>query len=261
MHTRTLPISVRLAVLAATVIALTACAHGRDDRYYAPAPYPAPGMAYHDYWYYPAIGCYYDTHAHVYIYYERDHWVRARALPPHLRPHLGRHVTVRSPHDRPYEDHDRHRQQYAPERYRDAAPGGGRPDVWLGPPRREPAPRDRDERRRDERDRNGRPAAGGYGDDRRPGGAPVPHDHREQRQDGQRAPAARDPQAPDLGRPPATAAPAKQPHEAGTRENRRERPQEPNRNANGRPHDDGRRAAPPVQGKPRPAPDGTPDER
>lgn len=155
----------RIALLAVAASVAAGCAYdGNSYDPYRTGPYPydpyyhdGPRVTYYDYWYYPSLGCYYDTRTRYYIYFEHDHWVRARALPPHLRPHLGSHVVVRSPHDRPYEYHHRHREQYAPERYRKPPAGGRGDDVWLGPPRRETPARDRDERRREypERERNG----------------------------------------------------------------------------------------------------------
>ncbi|MFP5507243.1 MAG: hypothetical protein ACLGH6_13690 [Gammaproteobacteria bacterium] len=148
----------RIALLVAVASLTAGCAHVRDD--YDPYPYDpyyhdGPRVTYYDYWYYPALGCYYDTRTRYYIYFESNRWARARVLPPHLRPHLGSHVVVRAPHERPYEYHQRHREQYAPERYRKPDVRGD--DIWLGPPRREVPARDRDERRREypERERNG----------------------------------------------------------------------------------------------------------
>lgn len=114
--------AVRLALSALVAGALMACAPTRDyayesDRdYYESAPYYGPHAAYYDYWYYPEAGFYYDPRIRIYIYQEHDHWIRSPRLPPHLHSHRGGHVTVRSPHDRPYEDHLRHRDRYAPER-------------------------------------------------------------------------------------------------------------------------------------------------
>lgn len=255
--------SARIAILAAAALTLTACAHGRDDHYSTPAPYHRSGVTYHDYWYYPALGCYYDPHARVYLYYERDRWLRARALPPHLRPRLGAHVTVRAPHDRPYEEHHRHRERYKPERYRDAAPYDRDGDVWLGPPRREPSPRYDDRRHQDARDPHRRPPAGVRDDDRRPDSTPAPRDHRDSNQDDRRMPPVRNRQMPDGERPPAAAAPAKRENAARERELRQEQSQPRSRTTHDRPHDDGRRGDPPVRYKPGPRhyPDATPYER
>jgi len=173
-----LSIYVRLALVAAAVGNLSGCV--APGGHYEPAPYyAAPGDYYggyygdyYDYWYYPAIGSYYDPRARLYMYYEHDHWIRSHALPPHYRPYLGNHVTVRSPHDRPYEDHYRHRERYTPERYKSDRNENGPSvrkgeDVWIGAPRRPTPDRDRDDRRPDksnwdngnrnngDRDRNG----------------------------------------------------------------------------------------------------------
>lgn len=186
MKSRRLPSPVRLALMAAAVAALSACAPSRDyayerDRayyyepepdYYEPAEYYAPRAEYYDYWYYPAIGAYYDPRVSVYFYYEHDHWVRSRALPPHYRSYLDHHVTVRSPHDRPYAEHNRHRQRYAPEQYRrehykQPAHDRRNNDAWIGAPRQSNQERDRYERRQDNRDRNDRNQAHDRDYDRR----------------------------------------------------------------------------------------------
>lgn len=144
-----------------------------DREYYAPAPqYSAPQAyygEYRDYWYYPAIETYYDPRVSIYIYQEHNHWVSARALPPHLRPRLGHHVTVRSPHDRPYADHHRHRERYAsgrrdPERYdadrhdgkryKKTPPVRTRDNGRYDAPRQPLAERDRHQRRENDGNRN-----------------------------------------------------------------------------------------------------------
>lgn len=160
----------RLALLAIAAAGLPACVYnnGYDEsgRYYEPAGeyygdyYGDSYGDYDDYWYYPAVGAYYDPRVSLYFYYEHDHWVRARELPRHYHPHLGRHVVVRSPHDRPYAEHYRHRERYTPDRYRDEryrkpAQDHRNDDVWIGAPRRPEPERDRHERRRYDDDRNG----------------------------------------------------------------------------------------------------------
>lgn len=162
MNSAHVSIIARIALLAIAASGLSACAYNHD--YYEPSPYygSADGHYgdyygdYYDYWYYPAIGAYYDPRVSLYFYYEHDHWVRARELPRHYHPHLGRHVVVRSPHDRPYAEHYRHRERYAPERYRDErytkpVPERGDGGAWIGAPRKpESAPRNREP----ERERN-----------------------------------------------------------------------------------------------------------
>jgi len=156
---------VRLALVAAAVGNLSACV--ATGGYYEPAPYYAsPGYYYgdyygdyYDYWYYPAIGGYYDPRARLYMYYEHDHWIRSHALPPHYRPYLGSHVTIHSRHDRPYEDHYKHRERYAPERYKSEryrhTPSDRKDnDIWIGAPRRPTPDRDRDDRRPDNSNRD-----------------------------------------------------------------------------------------------------------
>lgn len=168
----------RLALLAIAASSLSACVY--NNGYHEPGSYYEPAGEYYgnyygesygdhdgdyygdydDYWYYPAVGAYYDPRVSLYFYYEHDHWVRARELPRHYHPHLGRHVVVRSPHDRPYAEHHRHRERYAPDRYRDErhmkpAPDRRNGDVWIGAPRRPEPERDHYERRRYDDDRNG----------------------------------------------------------------------------------------------------------
>lgn len=263
MRAPPLSTSARILILTAAALVLTACAHGRDDYYYAPAPYYGSGVTHYDYWYYPAIGCYYDPHARVYLYYEHDRWVRARALPPRLRPHLGAHVTVRVPHDRPYEEHQRHRERYKPERYRDTVPYDRDGDVWLGPPRREPSPRYDDRRYQDTRDPHRRPPVGVRDDGRRPDSAPAPRDYRDSNRDNRRMPPVLNRQTPDGERPPAAAAPTKRKNTVHERELRQEPSQPRRRNTPDRQYDDGRRGDPPVRYKPSPRyhPDATPYER
>ena len=146
----------RIALIAAIAGVMTACVS--NPHYYDRDPYYSTRVTYYDYWYYPAIGAYYDPHARIYIYYEHDHWIRARALPPRMRTHLGHYVTVRSPHDRPYEEHHRHRQQYQPERYREREHNHRGDDAWIGAPHQQSPQRDRYDRRIESRDpdRNGK---------------------------------------------------------------------------------------------------------
>ena len=146
--------SARIALIATVAAVMTACTSAPG--YYDPGPYYLPRVVYYDYWYYPAIGAYYDPVAHIYIYHEHNHWIRARTLPPRIRPYLGQHVTVRSPHDRPYEEHHRHREQHQPERYRKRDPVHHGADAWIGAPRQQSPQRERDDRRieRHDRDRN-----------------------------------------------------------------------------------------------------------
>ena len=158
MTTHRLSSSIRLAMVAVAAVALTACAssgdYHQDSRgdYYEPAPYYGSRADYYDYWYYPSAGFYYDPRIRIYIYQEHDHWIRARRLPAHLHSHQGRHVTIRAPRDRPYEDHPRHRdrydtERYKQERYRNLSPehrdSGGRVDA----PRQRLPERYRDDRR------------------------------------------------------------------------------------------------------------------
>lgn len=150
-----------IVLLASAAGLMTACAPVRD--YDGPVRIYSPRPAFYDYWYYPAIGSYYDPRARLYLYSENDRWIRARQLPVRVRPYLGRYVVIRSAHERPYEENLRHRERYAPEKYRPARdkkkvqPYERDNDTWIGapqPPRRE---QDRDQRRRidsDDRNRN-----------------------------------------------------------------------------------------------------------
>lgn len=183
MTSPTFPNVARLGLAAVAAACLAGCAHvrgdydpyGYDSHYYDAYPYPASRVAYYDYWYYPALDCYYDSRARIYIYYEHDRWVRARALPPHLRPHLGRHVIVRAPHDRPYEHHNWHREQHAPGHYM-KAPEVRRDATQGGPSRKELPLRNRDGQRhavpyRDrERDTDGMASSRDHNNDRAPVG-------------------------------------------------------------------------------------------
>lgn len=155
----------RLALLAAAAVGLQACAptgyYSEPDAYYAPdADYYGNSYGdYDDYWYYPAVGAYYDPRVSLYFYYEHDHWIHARELPAHYRPYIGRHVVVRSPHDRPYAEHYRHRERYAPDRYRNVryTRPDRRDEVWIGAPRRDGPERDRhDDHRGNDRNDNGK---------------------------------------------------------------------------------------------------------
>ena len=142
----------RIALVVSVTGVMTACVS--DPHYYDPYPYNSSRVVSYDYWYYPAIGAYYDPHSHIYIYHEHDRWIRARELPRPMRSHLGHYVTVRSPNDRPYEEHHRHREQYQPERYREREHTHHGDDAWIGaPPVRSPQP-DRDDRRFDSHDRD-----------------------------------------------------------------------------------------------------------
>ncbi|MGD8590844.1 MAG: hypothetical protein PVG22_18630 [Chromatiales bacterium] len=148
-------IPARIALIAAVAGLLSACVS--SPYRYEPDLYHSQHSVYYDYWYYPQIDSYYDPRARIYIYHEHDHWIRARTLPPRMRTHLGHHVTVRSPHDRPYEEHHRHRQQYQPERYREREHDHRGDESWIGAPHQQSPQRDRDDRHRESRyrDRDG----------------------------------------------------------------------------------------------------------
>lgn len=126
MHSHPLSSYARIVVVVTAAVVLSACAHGPD--YHRPAPSYESRATYYNYRYYPEADYYYDTRARVYIYYEHNHWVRARSLPPRMRSHSGRHVDIRSPHERPYEDRRHHREQYAPDRHRSERSNNMKPD-------------------------------------------------------------------------------------------------------------------------------------
>lgn len=260
----------RTAMVAVAAVILTACVHVRDD-YYEPAPHYPPQVVYYDYWYYPAIGCYFDIRTNDYIYFEHGHWIRVRVLPPHLRPYLGHHVTVRSPHQRPYDEHYRHREQHPPERYKQTRPGERGHDAWVGPPRTEIPDHDRRDKSRDQGRNGGDTRRDGNGD--RGPGREIPERKRDdRRQDGQgqerdrdggRAPGAgqrenrertedyRRPEpktqlqeaSPGRSEPAATTAPAKPPHKAREQEKRKESAQTRDRDASKRRDDDRKKDA------------------
>jgi hypothetical protein len=83
----------------------------------------APAPAYH-YWYYPALGVYYDYNAHVYFYLEGGTWVRVGHLPRRFH-HLGRHEIVESERGRPWARYDAHRAKYPPGQLRKDDRGRG----------------------------------------------------------------------------------------------------------------------------------------
>lgn len=264
----------RTVMVAVAAVTLTACVHTRDD-YHEPAPHYPPQVVYYDYWYYPAIGCYFDIRTNYYIYFEHGHWIRVRVLPPHMRPYLGRHVTVRSSHQRPYDEHKRHRDQHPPERYKQTRPGSKGHDVWVGPPRTEIPDRDRRDKSRDQ-DRSGgdtrRDGNGDHGpdqlipergrDDRRQDNGDRRQDNGDRRQDGQGSERNRSPgagqrenrervednkrsesrtqprEAPARREPGAKTASAQPPHNARAQEQRNEAAQRSDRGASERRDDD-----------------------
>lgn len=152
MKPRHLSFYARITLLGVVAVVMTACTSA--PHYHDPDRYYSSRVVYYDYWYYPAIGAYYDPRARTYIYYEHDHWIRARALPQRIRPYVGNHVTVRSSHDRPYEEHYRHWEKHQPERYRERDLSHRGQDAWIGAPHyRRPQP-DRDDRPINSRDRD-----------------------------------------------------------------------------------------------------------
>jgi hypothetical protein len=142
----------RIVLVAVVAGAITACAPVRD--YHEPVVYYSPRPLYYDYWYYPAIGSYYDPRARTHIYLQHGHWIRARELPARVRPYLGRYVTIRSSHERPYEEHLRHREKYIRERYRAKLADQRDHDVWIGAPNPPVRPRKLDRDTGGERHRN-----------------------------------------------------------------------------------------------------------
>lgn len=261
----------RTAMVAVAAVILTACVHVRDG-HYEPTPHYPPQAVYYDYWYYPAIGCYFDIRTNYYIYFEHDRWIRVRVLPPHLRPYLGRHEIIRSPHQRPYAEHQRHQDQYPPERYKKTKPGEKGDDAWVGPPRTHIPDRDRRDRSRDQdrnggdmrRDGNGDRGPGreipeskrddrrqdngdrrqnGQGPERDRNGDRIPgagqRENRERAEDYKRQePKTQSQEAPGRREPDATTAPARPPYKASEQENRKEAPRKRDRDASERRGDD-----------------------
>jgi len=66
---------------------------------------------YH-YHYYPDSYIYFDTGRNVYFYLEGSSWTMSASLPAHLRVSLGTRVTLEMNDDRPYLEHDDHREKY-----------------------------------------------------------------------------------------------------------------------------------------------------
>lgn len=68
-----------------------------------------------EYYYYPEIEAYYDTHSSVYIYYESNNWVRSRYLPRYCRDYdvnRGYRVAIDYHGHRPYTHFKTHRVKY-----------------------------------------------------------------------------------------------------------------------------------------------------
>lgn len=157
MRSHRLSSRARVALLVAAAGLIAACA---PIRHHPDAPrYSSPHTQYYDYRYYPAIDSYYDPRASVYIYFADDRWIRSRTLPAHVRPHLGHHVTIRSRHQRPYEQHRRHRGHSDPDKHRPqrndkTRRGHRRDDVRIGLPRRATPDRDRHRQRPENGDRH-----------------------------------------------------------------------------------------------------------
>ncbi len=141
MKSQRLSTFARIALAATTAGVMTACVAVRDGYRddYEPAPYYSPQAGYYDYWYYPAIGAYYEPRTRVYLYFDRDHWIHARELPSRVERYRGDHVTIRLPNDRPYEQQNQHRRQYEPERYKkhDHGRNDSDNDTWIGAPGRQ----------------------------------------------------------------------------------------------------------------------------
>jgi hypothetical protein len=226
----------RILLIAAIAGVMTACASA--PHHYQPDPYYSPHAVYYDYWYYPAIDCYYDPRTRIYIYHEQDQWIRTRALPSHVRPYLGHHVSVRSPHQRPYERNHRHRQQYLPERYTKRDPAHRRDHAWIGAPRQSSPPRDRDDRRPESSVRNRNGKGRGHGPER--GAIPVPPHYRgTDVKYSRQAPSNRPKNAPGQREPTASTVPIKRQDKRRQPENRREESHEQHRSGDAR-HNNGR---------------------
>lgn len=231
MNSHHLSTYARIALVATAVGFMAACAPVQHRP--GSAPYYAPRVMYFDYWYYPAIGAYYDPRARIYIYFQHDHWIHARALPPHVRPYIGSHVIVRSPNQRPYQEYSRHREQYLPERYRKPDPAHRGKDIWIGPTRQPIPQRDRDDQRKDTRDqsRNGKD----LGRDPKRGSGPVPPQYRAPViRVPLQAPNSRPQDAPRYRESPAIAVPGEREDKGRQQEIRSEKLREQNRRT--RPH-------------------------
>ena len=80
-----------------------------------PAHAPAHGYrAKHRYRYYPSCSVYFDIGRAVYFYLEGDNWHVSVELPDRLRVRLGGSVEFEMDTDKPYLDHEYHKQKYPP---------------------------------------------------------------------------------------------------------------------------------------------------
>ena len=76
---------------------------------------PAHGYrAKHSYRYYPSCSVYFDIDRSVYFYLDADSWRVSVELPYHLRIRLGEYVVVEMDTDKPYLDHQNHKNKYPP---------------------------------------------------------------------------------------------------------------------------------------------------
>ena len=80
-----------------------------------PAHAPAHGYrAKHRYRYYPSCSVYFDIGRSVYFYLEGDNWRVSVELPNHLQVRLGGSVMIEMESDKPYVEHEVHKQKYPP---------------------------------------------------------------------------------------------------------------------------------------------------
>lgn len=94
------------------VILLPGCVY--DPYYSGPPPrthyYPHP----HDYYYYPGVRVYFHFSTGYYYYYDRNRWLRARVLPPHIYIDPRDRVRLRIETAKPYIKHKEHQRKYVP---------------------------------------------------------------------------------------------------------------------------------------------------
>jgi len=80
-----------------------------------PAHAPAHGYrAKHRYRYYPSCLVYFDIGRSVYFYLEGGNWRVSVELPNHLHARLGNSVVFEMDTDKPYLEHEYHKQKYPP---------------------------------------------------------------------------------------------------------------------------------------------------
>ncbi len=78
------------------------------------APEPEVRRARYHYDYYPQANVYFDTVRHLYFYRTEGGWTMSVALPAVFQKELGARVRLEMTDDRPYVEHEKHREKYPP---------------------------------------------------------------------------------------------------------------------------------------------------